>query len=222
MKNRLFYYVLVFAALSAIASSCAVGKPDNFIADESEMILISDLLFTEDVEMQSLIAPYKARKDRVMSEVIGYATETMDAKHPESALPQFILKIMMLDAEMITGKKIDVALINLGGLRSPLYKGKVTIGAIYSVFPFENALTQIQIKGRDLKALYKFNKRKKMLAISPLFDIKDEQDYQLVTTDYLVDVNGKVSLFKTGPDRIDTGVLLRDLIINYYRSRNLK
>ncbi|MCF7792198.1 MAG: 5'-nucleotidase C-terminal domain-containing protein [Victivallales bacterium] len=44
-----------------------------------------------------------------------------------------------------------IAVINGGGLRTGLNKGKVTISEIYKLMPFDNYVVTLKLKGRDLK-----------------------------------------------------------------------
>lgn len=223
MRKKLFYYSLSFLAMAAVVSSCTSEKSTlTYSPEESKMILVTDSTFQEDPEMTALIAPYKVKLDSIMSEVIGYSNETMDSKLPDSALPQFVIEIMRSQAEKATGEKVDAALVNLGGLRSPLYKGNVTVGSIFSIFPFENALTLITVKGKDLKDLYKVVNERKRLAATVISNIIDDKEYRLATIDYLVDGNDNASALRSATNRTDTNILLRDLIIDYYRSNNKK
>lgn len=223
MRKKLFYYSLSFLAMAAVVSSCTSEKSTlTYSPEESKMILVTDSTFQEDPEMTALIAPYKVKLDSIMSEVIGYSNETMDSKLPDSALPQFVIEIMRSQAEKATGEKVDAALVNLGGLRSPLYKGNVTVGSIFSIFPFENALTLITVKGKDLKDLYKVVNERKRLAATVIPNIIDDKEYRLATIDYLVDGNDNASALRSATNRTDTNILLRDLIIDYYRSNNKK
>ncbi|MGL5787309.1 MAG: 5'-nucleotidase C-terminal domain-containing protein [Bacteroidales bacterium] len=222
MRKKLFNYSLPLIALAAVVSCNAEKSKLTYLPDESQMILVTDSLYEEDPEMAAIINPYKLKMDSIMNEVVGYSSETMDSRVPESALPQFVLNIMRTQAEKLTGEKVDIALVNLGGLRSSLYKGDVTIGTIYSIFPFENALTLIDVKGRDLKALYEVINNRKRLAATILPDIKDDQTYRVATIDYLVDGNDNASPLKSASNRKDTGLLLRDVIIDYYRTNNTK
>lgn len=223
MRKKLFYYSLSLLTMAVVVSSCTSEKSKlTYSPEESTMILVSDSSFQEDSEMIALISPYKAKMDSIMSEVIGYSNETMDSKLPDSALPQFVIEIMRSQAEKATGEKVDAALVNLGGLRSPLYKGDVTIGSIFSIFPFENALTLITVKGKDLKELYKVVNERKRLAATVIPNLVDDKEYRLATIDYLVDGNDNASALKSATNRTDTNILLRDLIIDYYRSNNKK
>ncbi|MGL5318688.1 MAG: 5'-nucleotidase C-terminal domain-containing protein [Bacteroidales bacterium] len=223
MHKKLFYYSLSFLTMAAVVSSCTSEKSTlTYSPEESKMILISDSSYEEDPEMTALIAPYKLKMDSIMTEVIGHCDETIDSRNYDSGLPPFVTDIMRSQAEKVTGEKVDVALVNLGGLRSPLYKGDVTIGSIFSIFPFENALTLITVKGKDLKALYKVVAERKRLAVTVLPNIVDNKEYRLATIDYLVDGNDNASALKSATNRTDTKVLLRDLIIDYYRSTQKK
>lgn len=45
----------------------------------------------------------------------------------------------------------EVAIQNGGGLRRSLYKGDITMGDMYEIMPFDNALVTFDLQGKDLK-----------------------------------------------------------------------
>ncbi len=105
----------------------------------------------ESKRLDSIIAPYKAKLDSKMNEVIGYV-DYMNKQKPESTLGNWVADIIADKAAEITGKKIDFAVQNYGGLRiSEIPKGPITVGKIYELMPFENFVTIISAKGAACK-----------------------------------------------------------------------
>lgn len=53
----------------------------------------------------------------------------------------------------------DVAVINGGGIRTDINKGKVTKGDILAVLPFGNTIAQIDVTGKQLKEMFEYSLR---------------------------------------------------------------
>lgn len=222
MHRKILNSFFALFLIGAVSCSDLHNTQKTAVLESAEQVEIKEDLVAEDPEMVAFIMPYKQQMDSIMNEVIGYSDEDMGSKTPDSKLPQFVLEVIRKQAEKVTGEKIDLAMVNLGGLRSPIYKGPVTVGNIYSTFPFENALTIVTIKGRAIKDLYKLVNDRKRLAVTRLDNIDDKKEYRLATIDYLVDGNDNASMLGSSFNREDTGIMLRDLIIDYYRSNNKK
>ncbi|MGL4992987.1 MAG: 5'-nucleotidase C-terminal domain-containing protein [Bacteroidales bacterium] len=202
------------------ASSCGIARDvPHFNAQESEILAVSNDI-AQDSSMLALIMPYKEAMDSEMNVVIGSSASTMMTTTPQSDLPQFVIKVMKIEAEFMTSNKIDAAMINLGGLRSPLYKGNVTVGDIFSIFPFENELTIVELKGSEVKDIIKEMNENKRLAIGEIVNIQDSTVYRIATIDYLADGNDRSGALSKAVSRKDTGVLLRDIILSYYHRIN--
>ena len=60
---------------------------------------------------------------------------------------------VLLDASVRVGKKADIGLCNMGGLRRTMPKGPVTYGHILEISPFENKLCILALKGNKLQEL---------------------------------------------------------------------
>ncbi|MGL5893555.1 MAG: 5'-nucleotidase C-terminal domain-containing protein [Bacteroidales bacterium] len=206
--------VISFPLLALIigASSCSVGRGvPQFNAQESEMIVVSSDI-AQDSSMLALIKPYKDAMESEMNVVIGSSAKTMTTTTPDSDLPQFVLKVMKIEAEFMISKRVDAAMVNLGGLRSPLYKGD----DIFSIFPFENELTIVELKGCDVKEIIREMNDNKRLAIGNIENLNDSSVYRIATIDYLADGNDRSGALARAVSRKDTGVLLRDIILSYY------
>lgn len=55
---------------------------------------------------------------------------------------------MVMDSVM-PGRRVDIGLMNVGGIRQNMSKGNVTEGEILSTFPFANKVVVMEIKGKD-------------------------------------------------------------------------
>lgn len=92
---------------------------------------------------------YKQPVDSLSNIVLGKATGDFNRK-PE--LMNWMADFVFDDARRLTKHKIDMAIVNSGGIRSPFLKGNITKGNIMQSFPFDNYEVVLEIKGSDLIA----------------------------------------------------------------------
>ena len=102
-----------------------------------------------DTDFAELITPYRHGVDSVRSLKIGESRYTMLRKSPE-LLNFFSDFVKRRAVGYAPGKKIDLAIMNKGGLRADLAEGSVTRGSIIDIAPFDNRIVVLEISGKDL------------------------------------------------------------------------
>lgn len=188
-------------------------------------------------KVKEFIEAYQDSLSAKMSTVLGQAPETMLRDRPQSLLSNFTADALRVIGEREYGKKMDMGIMNFGGLRSDLDKGDVTIGTMYRIYPFENTLTILEIKGEYLekaikavagKGLEGFSGSKvtlqktgsKVYASDVLVggkQIEPERTYYVATIDYLAEGNDGLSALTYSAKITNTGILLRDLMTNWVK-----
>lgn len=170
----------------------------------------------------------------IVKEYIGYSPrEVVRSTRPQNELSNLIVDRLMATTAEVTGKKVDVGIANFGGIRVDLPQGDVILDDILSMLPFENYLCYVQLKGKDLRALYEQFARTGMQVVGgveltikdrELVDVKvggqpldDEALYGLATIDFLLDGGDEIHCAKNALDLIQTKVLLRDAVLPYMR-----
>jgi len=173
-----------------------------------------------------------------MGEVIGTCAKDLHSSQPQSPLSNLLTDIVFKYGNEYSlkedGAPADLSLLNIGGIRTSLKKGNVTVGNIFEISPFDNALVVIAMKGSELKkvfakfsasysepfsnakVVYKNGKLSSLLVGGRPVD--DGRIYRLVTLDFV----------QTGGDNIltgikfesvtPTGMLERDVFIDYIRN----
>ena len=131
----------------------------------------------------------------------------------------------------------DISIYNSGGIRANIDKGDVTLGDVYAVYPFDNVVSILEVKGSDLYELFgsvaggslpvggdiKMVIRDDSI-ISVTINgkqINENQTYTIVTIDYLANL-GRYGLGNP-TSRRDCPEFVRDLFGEYYKyiaSRN--
>jgi 5'-nucleotidase len=118
----------------------------------------------QDPEAVALLAPYKAGVDKEQHQVVAsVADDLWHVRVPGSVNPatgsimengsllaRLSAEIMLWKANAV-GLKVDIAIQNAGGVRTDIEKGGLTVGKIYSVFPFGNTLYVIDLSGKAIK-----------------------------------------------------------------------
>ncbi|MPM42000.1 hypothetical protein SDC9_88662 [bioreactor metagenome] len=188
----------------------------------------------EDPATKAIYDKYNDQLSPVLDEVV--TTLENDLDHDKTAglttLGQFNTKLMM----DITGAQIG--LTNGGGIRAPLAKGELTVGDMYTVFPFDNTLVTFELTGADLKknlehgidpnngvgwiqfygikVFYDETKPvgEKITSMRLMDGTKIEADkyYNVVTNDFMA-TNGDGYNFSGAKNLTDTNIVMRDAMI---------
>ena len=98
------------------------------------------------MEAQQEMAPVKA--------FVGRTDHEMLRDKPECELSNMIVDCLMARTEEATGKHVDVGLCNFGGIRVDFPEGDILMDDVMSMLPFKNHLCYVELKGKDLRALY--------------------------------------------------------------------
>ncbi|MDE5421401.1 5'-nucleotidase C-terminal domain-containing protein [Ancylomarina sp. DW003] len=156
--NRLLWAICFIAAIA-----CS-SKPQHQVGAFDSNSVINSTLDQEslkDTAFTNLINHYKVGLDSQMNQIVSATTEPMISGKPESLLSNYIADAMLavgnqycLDNKL--GHRVDLSIINNGGLRTSLPKGKITTGKLFELLPFENKLVIVGMKGSDLENVLKY------------------------------------------------------------------
>lgn len=183
---------------------------------------------------------YQERVRKMQAPVLGESTQFMEAKRPESLLSNLTADILREAALKYEGIPADVAVMNMGGLRSTLPEGNITVGDIYKIFPFENKLFTLTLTGEQLLELFnrfanvggqgisgaeiiigKANGQTYLAGATVGGEaIRKDKTYRIATIDYLAEGNDGMSTLRNGTERqlFDT-LTLRQVVMNYIEGK---
>lgn len=185
--------------------------PSDF---EYRLISVCDRFPDEvlDPKIKSFLAPYSASLDSVSNDIIGYAACDMLNNVGEGEFHNWVadfgawygsLKLDSLRAIDPSVPRLDLAIMNSGGIRNSIPKGPVSRGQILSAFPFNNKFVVMEISGKDLLETFKIasrqggqpvsnsvrivtdDNRNMLHALVDLKEIDPEKTYTVGTIDYL-------------------------------------
>ena len=107
-----------------------------------------------DPQFADKLGIYQSQLSEAMSEVLGNCPQTLRKGSPQGLLGNWATDAMVEICEDVFGVRPDFAICNNGGLRAELPAGKVTKGRIYSIFPFDNKLSLLEMNGAKLLSLF--------------------------------------------------------------------
>ncbi|MDR0542160.1 MAG: 5'-nucleotidase C-terminal domain-containing protein [Dysgonamonadaceae bacterium] len=184
--------------------------------------------------MAALVASYKTQLDAKMNAPIGVAAQTLQKGFPQSLLSNFTADAMQQMAETEWGH-VDFAVMNMGGLRSTLNQGPITLGNLYEVYPFENRLVLLELPGKAVKDFFDFiafhggqglsgtvSLAVKKRAVESLNiggkPLDERKVYRIATIDYLAEGNDGMVAFQQATKVEDSNRQLRDWMIEYVKT----
>jgi 5'-nucleotidase / UDP-sugar diphosphatase len=190
-----------------------------------------------DPNIIKVLVPFSDKVKVKMAEIIGEATDDLTySRTVESPLANIVA-----DAFREKGKTL-VAIQNIGGVRTKITKGKITWGNAFEVLPFQNTLITLKLTGAQLKKTFERGlvPTVGMIALSGVrvqFDrtrppgqrvvsavlldgmaIDDSKLYTVTTNDFVVAGGDGFTEFANGTDIIDSGIVLRDVFVDYIKS----
>ena len=187
---------------------------DTFSSYTAKLHYPSSYDISDDV--QTVIAKYSSIIDE-SNEVLGSASSTIS----KSTLGAYAVDAMLNDeyASYEFGD-VDVAIINTGGVRATINQGDITRAEVFEVFPFNNAVVLVNIKGSLLKSLCQQNSSyfyiKVSSSIGSYSSLQDNVIYQLAVIDYVFE-GTRYTQFSglSADDYILTDIVMRDLLMVY-------
>lgn len=183
-----------------------------------------------------VIAPYKQTLEKTMGEEIGIARDTLYRTHPDGSLNRWVADVMHKGAEEHSDRPIDFAVQNFYGLRiERIPQGPISLGLIYELMPFENYLVMQDIPGTVVEELcnliagyggWPVSKGLSFVISDGVADsiiVKGEplnvdKIYRIATNDYVAN-GGDHCVFLTPFEAINTGVLVRELLVEHIESQ---
>ena len=195
-----------------------------------------------DAQAVAFIAPYKSKVDSIMGPVVGTLAHDMTRHRPESELSNLLTDILVWGGRDFNELPV-FAVYNMGGIRSNLAKGKVTVGDVNDMAPFENKICFLTLTGEKVIELFQQIAHRGGEGLShavKLVITKDghlksatingeavdpQKQYRIATLDYLAEGNDQLVAFKSGTDVVapkNKENNVRYIIMSYFREKKAK
>ncbi|MDD4970317.1 MAG: 5'-nucleotidase C-terminal domain-containing protein [Paludibacter sp.] len=233
VKNSFIIFLFIFASVSCSHKTWVVTH-----ATSTKIALDSSTEAIADKNYESYLQPLKERVGAKMNVVIGQAAETMKGHGPESLLSNFSADVYKRTATVFLGEKVDIGIVNLGGLRTVVPAGNITVGKVFELMPFENELVILWLKGDKLDELLQYFASMGGEGVSGLRMVIDhgkatnitidgkpldkDKLYTIATNDYLAGGNDKMIQLAQHVKRVNTGIKVRDMLLDYIKNETRK
>lgn len=176
------------------------------------------------------VAPYRVGVDSLRAPRVGESAMYMSAHRPESLLSNWVADALVSAARR-QGFVPDFGLCNIGGLRAAMPEGVVRRGDIINISPFQNYLTVLTLRGRDVQQLMcdiaAVNGEGLSSAVRLLITRSGElrsasiggepidttRNYIIATLDYLAEGNDKIFSLKRHIGRENTTIAVSDVLM---------
>lgn len=186
--------------------------------------------------LDSLLRPYRAGVDSLRSPVLGESDTQMTAGRPESLLSNWMSDVLRRHSRAY-GREASIGLCNVGGLRSSMPSGSVTVGDVFEIAPFENRFCLLSLRGEDLLTLFQQIARSGGEGISGArLDIsgdgrllkatvggkpvKGNKLYTIATIDYLAEGNDGLTALRQAVKCERKEELVRDVLMDFIKEEH--
>lgn len=220
----------------------SVGCKDNYKViktNSTNVVVLSD--FSTDDSLYATVSPYQKSLENKMNTVLNEAEVNMETGLVQGLLGNFVADLVLYKGNQNSSQKIDISLLNNGGLRTPIVKGEITRGNLYELMPFENELVVLELSGEQVLKMVDFIADKCVNGTTPksgvpisgikikitekettIVEISGEpfdknKTYFIVTSDYLSNGGDNMTFFENPIQTISLGIKLRDIIIEYVK-----
>lgn len=193
---------------------------------------------TEDTGIKAVINTDQKQIASIKNETIGNTVKDLSHQKDEiSLLGKWVTDIMRKES------KADIAFQNGGGLRTSIPAGKITVGQLWEVIPFDNTLFQMELKGSQILSVLQHginnpnygsiqysgvkvtynpllpaDKRIVRVTLADGSLLNPEKTYRIVTNDFMAAGGDGYTMFKEGIGISDTHRPIRDMLIEAIKS----
>jgi 2',3'-cyclic-nucleotide 2'-phosphodiesterase (5'-nucleotidase family) len=212
------YFICIIVGAGLLACSSA-----NRISTEAEQIPVSDVYDNQN-KIDSIVSPYKVELEAEMLEIIAVSQHDFTKGRPNGSLNNWAADVTL--QSQIRNAALNApafCLLNVGGLRSPIGKGNVSLGDIYKLMPFDNEIVLVEMPIASLKDIEAYLKQSGGEPIagasikggSLIVDGMDDETktFWIITSDYLMNGGDRMDFFNQKLSNIYPGILLRDVFI---------
>ena len=230
--------VYIFALMLCVLA-CSDTKHNLYKIEAERIEINGDLVTNTDIE--TYILPYRTHIQNDLDSTLAYAKATYNKTDGElnTAIGNLMADLIYKEANPIfktrTGNAIDVVLLNHGGIRAEIPKGKVSARTAYNVMPFENEIVVVALKGDRFKSIIDFLIRKRRahpisglkIVLNKDFElveatidgkaITNNKIYYVATSDYLYNNGDNMSFFQPNEGFFKINYKIRNAMIDHFK-----
>ena len=191
-------------------------------------------------QVEDIINPYKLNLDKTMNKVLSFSVDNYSKNDGDyntaigNLMADAVLELTNPVFKDRTEKNIDMVLLNHGGIRSILPKGKVTTKTAYKLMPFENSVVVAALKGSVVFEMINYlkisNKAHPISGLELVINANDsykkiqiggkavdsEKLYYIATSDYLYKGGDQMEFFKKSDTLYKLNYKIRNVLLDYF------
>jgi 2',3'-cyclic-nucleotide 2'-phosphodiesterase (5'-nucleotidase family) len=191
--------------------------------------------------LEAYIAPYREHVSEVLNAPLCYAPETLSKTDGtrNSSMGNLMADILLQQADKVLSMRenirVDIAIMNHGGIRTAISKGPVSERTAYEVMPFENGLVVTAMKGQTVGRMVEFLRKAEVphpisgmkISLDSKGNLESlliqgkpldpEKRYYVATSDYLVGGGDGMTFFQEHEALYKTDYKIRNALVDYFK-----
>jgi 5'-nucleotidase len=233
MKNVIILFFTI-----TLLFSCN-NEPQHLVKIEGKQLPVTENIYSNKT-IEAIIIPYKEKVLKEMNTLLSFSPNNLVRTDGEleSSLGNLIADLCFQRANPVfearTGKNIDFAMFNYGGIRAGITKGEIKNQHAFNIMPFENSLVVVELNSSKIEELVQFLiTEKKAHPLSKQFNLFIKKDgfdlkinntpidktktYFVLTTDFLQNGGDHMNFFKNPIELYVLDYKMRNAIIDYFK-----
>lgn len=230
---------IIISFFAIILLVACKNEPPYIVKIEGKQLLVNEDINSKK-EIKEYIKPYKEKVEKEMSTVLSYTPIELNRidGELESSLGNLLADMCYQRANPVfnsrTGKNIDFAMFNYGGIRSGISQGNITVENAFNLMPFENTLVVVELTAEKIKELVNYlilakrahpiSKQLNLAVKKNGYTLKinsktidDTKTYFVLTSDYLQNGGDRMDFFKNPVNLYTLDYKVRNAIIDYFK-----
>ena len=213
-------------------SWCACHQPGKVVSKTSKIHMIDSTLDAiQDTQYLAYLEPIKTELETQLNEANGYAPKDLEVYQPECPMLNWASDALYEMAKQLCPEQVDMAVVNIGGMRCNWGTGNITFRHVFELMPFDNELVVLTMTGKEILALcdvfakcggqgvagLRMSASKGVLRSAKIAgkDVVPEAYYTVATSDYLSQGNDGMTPLKNYEAMWKSERKIRDLYIEY-------
>ena len=218
--------------LLLVCGMCACHRPVRVVESSSEVLMIDSTLDeVQDTDYLVYIAPIKSDLEKELNIAIGHAPKSLTVHKPECTMLNWASDALFAMAKQRCPNRVDMAVVNIRGMRTEWAAGDITRRHIFELMPFDNELVVLTMTGEEILQLcntfvrlggegvagLRIKARDGKLVSAKIGgkDIVPSAHYTVATSDYLSQGNDGLTPLKNHIELWRSEEKIRDLYIAY-------
>jgi 2',3'-cyclic-nucleotide 2'-phosphodiesterase (5'-nucleotidase family) len=185
-------------------------EPQYLVKIEGKQLPVTEAI-KSNIEIEDIIKPYKERTEQEMSAILSYTAVNLVRTDGEleSSLGNLMADLCYERANPVfnsrTGKNIDFAMFNYGGIRAGITQGEISTQNAFNLMPFENSLLVVELSPKKIEELVNYLIQEKLAhPLSKQFNLTiTKSGYELTINNKKIDPNK--TYFVLTSDYLQTG-----------------